>query len=522
LGTHQQDQEATMANQNHGAVVRLCEGLVVQSAHDHYVVLDAKRQQVLNASGPAAEVLGHVLEATPIPDHLSDAVAMLTQLQVVTTPDHVSRRDVLRSGVTAAAVGVVVLALPTAAAASSAGVAAPDGVVADAGDTEVIISWLAVPGASGYEVYFKVNDPEAAFGPADGVALTTTSWRATGLTNDTAYDFYVIAISGGTESEPSLVVTATPRAFAVVSALELTGQDFPRTAITDGTHAYFGRRDAPGRVVKVDLTGDMTVVGSVDLGADSLGGLRSSITDGTHGYFGTQSNGVNKINLGSMASAGKVTLALAGGVTNALLSAITDGTHGYFGTETSPGQVVKVKLSDMTQVGTSLELATGENILVSSVRSGDFGYFGTFTAPGKIVKVQLSDMTRVGELTLDAGEANLESAVTDGTFGYFGTAGATVKVVKVNLTTMLRVGDVSLPDLGGLYSAVISGPYGYFGSLQKPGRVAKVHLATLTVVGVLTLASGQDDLLSAVASDGFGYFATLTAPGQVVKTRLGS
>jgi hypothetical protein len=510
-----------MDNQNHGAVVRLCDGLVVQSAHDHYVVLDAKRQQVLNASGPAAEVLGHVLRATPIPGHLSDAVAMLTQLHVVAAPDHVSRRDVLRSGVTAATVGVVVLALPTAAAASSAPVSAPDGVVADAGDTEVIISWLAVPGASGYEVYFRINGSVAAFGLAEGEALTTTSWRATDLTNDIPYDFYVIAISGGNPSTPSEVVTATPRAFAVVSTLTLTGQDFPRTAITDGTHAYFGRRAANGQVVKVDLTGDMTVVDSVDLGADSLGGLRSSITDGTHGYFGTQFNGINKINLGSMASAGKVTLTLAEDKSNALLSAITDGTYGYFGTETSPGQVVKVNLSDMTQVG-RLELATGENILVSSVRSGDFGYFGTFTTPGKIVKVQLSDMSRVGELTLGAGEANLESAVTDGTFGYFGTAGGTVKVVKVNLTTMSRVGDVSLPDLGGLYSAVISGAYGYFGSLQTPGRVAKVHLATLTVVGVLTLAAGQNNLLSAVASDGFGYFATLTEPGQVVKIRLGS
>jgi hypothetical protein len=505
------------------SMLKLCDGLIVQPAHDHYVVLDANHQQVLNASGPAAEVLGHVLDATPVPGHLSDAVAMLTQLHVVAAPDHVSRRHVLRSGVTAAAVGVVVLTLPTAAAASSAGVAAPGGVEAVAGDQLVIVSWQAVPGASSYQVYFRVNGSGAAFAPAAGEAATATSWRATGLTNNTPYDFHVVAISGATQSAPSAEATATPRSFAVESALALpSGAGFPQTAITDGTHAYFGLRDGPGRVVKVKLS-DMTNAGTLDVGGNEFGGYRSSISDGTYGYFGRASSPgrIDRITLSTLTAApAPASLTLEAGE-NSLLTAITDGTHGYFSTNTSPGQVVKVNLSTMTRVG-AVTLEAGENVPVSAVLSGGFGYFGTNTNPGRVVKVNLSTMIRVGAVTLDTNEGNLESAVTDGAFGYFGTTLGTRKIVKVDLTNMLRVSAVAPPDIGSLYSAVISGAYGYFGSLQTPGKVAKVHLATMTVVGVLNLASGQNELRSAVASDGFGYFGTLTDPGRVVKITLGS
>ena len=78
------------------------------------------------------------------------------------------------------------------------------------------------------------------------------------------------------------------------------GENFLRSAVTDGTHAYFGTNSSPGRVVKVNLA-TMTRVSAVTLNAGE-DNLRSAVTDGTHAYFGTHTSPgrVVRIDLGNV------------------------------------------------------------------------------------------------------------------------------------------------------------------------------------------------------------------------------
>jgi hypothetical protein len=63
------------------------------------------------------------------------------------------------------------------------------------------------------------------------------------------------------------------------------GEDRLWSAVSDGTHAYFGTSTEPGRVVKVNLA-TMQRVGAVTL-EPGEGFLYAAVSDGTHAYFGT-------------------------------------------------------------------------------------------------------------------------------------------------------------------------------------------------------------------------------------------
>jgi hypothetical protein len=91
--------------------------------------------------------------------------------------------------------------------------AAPTGVTASAtGADSVSISWAAVPGASGYNVYRsrQPRDGGYPFGPKANAALVTgTSFNDTGLNGQTTYYYVVTAVTNGVESSPSSEVSAT-------------------------------------------------------------------------------------------------------------------------------------------------------------------------------------------------------------------------------------------------------------------------------------------------------------------------
>ena len=79
---------------------------------------------------------------------------------------------------------------------------APDTVTATAvTDTQISVSWTAVPGAAKYFVF-----QSAAGGPFDfiGTVLApSTSLLATGLTPNTAYAYQIVTVdTGGAESPP--------------------------------------------------------------------------------------------------------------------------------------------------------------------------------------------------------------------------------------------------------------------------------------------------------------------------------
>jgi fibronectin type 3 domain-containing protein len=77
----------------------------------------------------------------------------------------------------------------------------PTGLVATPGDASMVLTWTAVSAATSYHVYrggVLVGSPTAA------------TWTDTGLTNGTAYTYYVKAVTDTTEGTASASVVATP------------------------------------------------------------------------------------------------------------------------------------------------------------------------------------------------------------------------------------------------------------------------------------------------------------------------
>ena len=86
----------------------------------------------------------------------------------------------------------------------------PNNVAVKAGDTETFLSWLEVPGAISYNLYFNTS-PALTNQSGTKIEGVTNPFTHTGLTNDTPYYYAVSAVfEGDVESELSAVVTATP------------------------------------------------------------------------------------------------------------------------------------------------------------------------------------------------------------------------------------------------------------------------------------------------------------------------
>src|SRR5690606_17150084 len=93
-----------------------------------------------------------------------------------------------------------------------AGLDAPAGLTATAGNGEITLSWSAVRGADSYTVYRQVVTSGIASWEAVQDGITATTYTVTGLTNGQSYTFAVTAKKGTVESELSDPVTAVPKA----------------------------------------------------------------------------------------------------------------------------------------------------------------------------------------------------------------------------------------------------------------------------------------------------------------------
>jgi len=85
--------------------------------------------------------------------------------------------------------------------------AAPAGVVATAGDTQVSLAWNSVAGATSYNVK---RSTVSGSGYSTIASPTTNSYPDTGLTNGTTYYYVITAVGPGGESVNSSEVSATP------------------------------------------------------------------------------------------------------------------------------------------------------------------------------------------------------------------------------------------------------------------------------------------------------------------------
>ena len=87
--------------------------------------------------------------------------------------------------------------------------AAPTQVTATPGNTQVTLSWVAVPGATSYNIYWSTTANLTTINGTE-VFGVTSPYVLAGLTNGTTYYYVITAASGHGESKPSSRVSAIP------------------------------------------------------------------------------------------------------------------------------------------------------------------------------------------------------------------------------------------------------------------------------------------------------------------------
>ena len=128
----------------------------------------------------------------------------------------------------------------------------PRSLAVKAGDTEVFLSWMEVPGAQAYNLYFSTS-PHVTIEGATKIEGVTTPYTHEGLTNDTPY-FYAVTASfeDGAESGLSEEVTAIP------VLIDITAPQNPYAVINHGAFMT----NSPEVVVTISATDLDTGVGA--------------------------------------------------------------------------------------------------------------------------------------------------------------------------------------------------------------------------------------------------------------------
>jgi hypothetical protein len=131
---------------------------------------------------------------------------------------------------------------------SSTTPAAPTGVTALAGNNQVNLSWTAVTGATGYNVYRGTSSGTETL-VAAATNISGATFTDNSATNGTQYFYYVTALNGSLQSGPSSEVSATPKTpttGSLVQAISAGGgaagsfvadTDFSGGAVSHGTSA---------------------------------------------------------------------------------------------------------------------------------------------------------------------------------------------------------------------------------------------------------------------------------------------
>ncbi len=171
----------------------------------------------------------------------------------------------------------------------------PTGLAAASGDTQALLSWNAVAGASTYTISYGTTDG----GPYGTIVsgLTGTSTTITGLTDGTPYFFVISATNGGGTSTNSAQVSTTPQVPAPAMPTNVT----PTAADGQVALAWDTIPGATTYNVMYGTTsgGPYTTISGLTTNSETVTGL----TDGTTYYFvvtaqnaGGASNGSTEVN----------------------------------------------------------------------------------------------------------------------------------------------------------------------------------------------------------------------------------
>jgi len=121
---------------------------------------------------------------------------------------------VMKEGVRRKAIGASagLGALLLLAALAWAVLSPPSGLTATAGNAQVTLSWNAIAGATGYNVYSSTTSSMTGFAKVNTAPVTPLSYVDMGLTNGTTYFYKVSSLDGSGEGSLSNSVSAVPLA----------------------------------------------------------------------------------------------------------------------------------------------------------------------------------------------------------------------------------------------------------------------------------------------------------------------
>ncbi len=159
---------------------------------------------------------------------------------------------------------------------------APTGVSASPGDTQVTLTWSAVDGATGYNIYWAESEG-VTIELGTQIAGATSPYVHTGLTNETTYYYVVTAENANGESIESNEVLAIPSATCVpppapsgVAASPQDGQAQISWSPVDGAISY--------NIYWAQTTGVTQETGTQIAGVTSPY-IHTSLTNGTTYYY---------------------------------------------------------------------------------------------------------------------------------------------------------------------------------------------------------------------------------------------
>jgi fibronectin type 3 domain-containing protein len=131
---------------------------------------------------------------------------------------------------------------------------APSGLAASAGNAQVGLTWSAVAGATGYDVYRGTKSGGETLLTA-GTNISTTSFTDTGVVNGTQYYYYVTAVKGNLQSGPSNEVVATPQNVTTSSLVLAISAGGPTAGSFVADTDFSGGRASSGSHATVSTTG---------------------------------------------------------------------------------------------------------------------------------------------------------------------------------------------------------------------------------------------------------------------------
>ncbi len=224
---------------------------------------------------------------------------------------------------------------------SNATISGPSGLTATVGTGSVVLTWPAVTGATGYNIYESTTSGTYTTA-LTGVTVSDSGANKTatisGLTNGTPYYFTITSTVSGAESSKSAEVSATPLAAPSASiAVSVSGVQLIATltwtAVTGATSYKIYTGSSSGSLTATDTTTSQTYTYSLNSGAATYFGVSATNSNGESSQKTLNSVPSTSVSIASYTNtsgAGTATLSwsqISGAVGYKLYKAVSSGNY---------------------------------------------------------------------------------------------------------------------------------------------------------------------------------------------------